>query len=93
MKKIIFLFAFVFSMFLSSCEKTGTPVQTDGAKHDFNVQFLFESDGVKVYRFYDSGDYIYFTNCNGETSHNENTSKFRDRKLSINNRIENNDND
>ena len=49
MKKIIFLFAFIFSMFLSSCEKTGSPVQTDGAKHDFDVQFLFEVEGVKVY--------------------------------------------
>lgn len=93
MKKFIFLLAFVFSLVLTGCEKAGTQVQTDGAKHDFDVQFLFETDGVKVYRFYDSGDYIYFTNCNGETSHNENTGKFRDRKLSINNRIENNDND
>ena len=93
MKKFTFLLAMVFSLVLSSCEKAGNPVQDNGAKHDFDVQFLFETDGVKVYRFYDSGDYIYFTNCNGETSHNENTGKFRDRKLSINNRIENNDND
>lgn len=92
MKKIIFLFAFIFSMFLSSCEKTGSPVQTDGAKHDFDVQFLFEVEGVKVYRFFDAGDYIYFTNTSGTTSYMTG-SKFRDRKLSINNRIENNDND
>lgn len=92
MKKIIFLFTFIFSMFLSSCEKTGSPVQTDGAKHDFDVQFLFEVEGVKVYRFFDAGDYIYFTNTSGTTSYMTG-SKFRDRKLSINNRIENNDND
>lgn len=92
MKKIIFLFAFIFSMFLSSCEKTGSPVQTDGAKHDFDVQFLFEVEGVKVYRFFDAGDYIYFTNTSGTTSYMTG-SKFRERKTSLNNRLENNDND
>lgn len=92
MKKIIFLFAFVFSMFLFSCEKTGTPAQTDGAKHDFDVQFLFETDGVKVYRFFDAGYYIYFTNTSGTTSYMTG-SKFRKRKTSLNNRLENNDND
>lgn len=92
MKKIIFLFAFIFSMFLSSCEKTGSPVQTDGAKHDFDVKFLFEVEGVKVYRFFDAGDYIYFTNTSGTTSYMTG-SKFRERKTSLNNRLENNDND
>jgi hypothetical protein len=32
----------------------------------FRVDYLFEHDGCKVYRFYDHG-YVYFTNCNGET--------------------------
>lgn len=35
---------------------------------DYNVKFLFECDGVKVYRFYD-GKYIYFTNANGVTQY------------------------
>lgn len=33
----------------------------------YRVQYLFEHDGCKVYRFYDKGNYVYFTNCNGET--------------------------
>lgn len=53
MKKFIFLLAFVFSLVLTGCKKAGTQVQTDGEKHDFDVQFLFETDGVKVYRFFD----------------------------------------
>ena len=60
MKKIIFLLVLVSSLMLMACEKTGTPAQTDGAKHDFDIQFLFEVEGVKVYRFFDAGDYIYF---------------------------------
>ncbi|MBF1079933.1 MAG: DUF4884 domain-containing protein [Prevotellaceae bacterium] len=35
---------------------------------DYNVKFLFECAGVKVYRFYD-GKYIYFTNANGVTQY------------------------
>lgn len=33
----------------------------------YNVDYLFEHDGCKVYRFYDRGHYVYFTNCSGET--------------------------
>jgi len=35
---------------------------------DYDVKFLFECGGVKVYRFYD-GKYIYFTNANGMTKY------------------------
>ena len=36
---------------------------------DYDVQFLFECNGVKVYRFIDcfSGVYVYFTDANGTT--------------------------
>lgn len=32
---------------------------------DYDVEFLFECNGVKVYRFCDGRQYIYFTNANG----------------------------
>ena len=32
----------------------------------YNVEYLFEHEGCKVYRFYDRGRYVYFTNCRGE---------------------------
>ena len=32
----------------------------------YKVQYLFEHEGCKVYRFYDRGQYVYFTNCNGQ---------------------------
>lgn len=34
---------------------------------DYNVQFLFECNGVKVYRFCDCGTHVYFTNADGTT--------------------------
>lgn len=36
---------------------------------DYDVVFLFECNGVKVYRFKEAwtGEYIYFTNANGTT--------------------------
>lgn len=34
---------------------------------DYDVQFLFECNGVKVYRFLDRNRLIYFTDANGMT--------------------------
>ena len=34
---------------------------------DYRVQFLFECNGVKVYRFHDCGEDVYFTDANGMT--------------------------
>lgn len=36
---------------------------------DYDVQFLFECNGVKVYRFSDCNKLIYFTNANGMTKY------------------------
>ena len=43
---------------------------------DYDVVFLFECNGVKVYRFIDAwcGNYVYFTNANG-TTYYENTKR------------------
>ena len=32
------------------------------------VEYLFEHEGCKVYRFMDMGHYIYFTNCEGDVT-------------------------
>ena len=41
---------------------------------DFEVEFLFEKDGVKMYRFYDNGRFHYYTNT-GETISTQDTGK------------------
>ena len=40
----------------------------------YKVDYLFEHDGCKVYRFYDHGNYVYFTNCTGDVTSIKNDS-------------------
>jgi hypothetical protein len=44
------------------------PLKTQEPENNqtYKVDYLFEHEGCKVYRFYDRGNYVYFTNCNGE---------------------------
>ena len=53
---------------------------------DYDVKFLFECNGVKVYRFWDNGDYIYFTNANGTTYYQYSVKGYTRRIQSINTR-------
>ena len=55
----------IFLLLLTSCEKDGL-VTTRTANQNFCVDFLFEIEGVKVWRFYDGGRNHYFTS-KGET--------------------------
>lgn len=34
----------------------------------YEVDYLFENEGCKVYRFMDNGHYVYFTNCNSDVT-------------------------
>jgi hypothetical protein len=49
---------------------TQIPITKQAAVNNktYEVDYLFEHDGCKVYRFTDHGEYIYFTNCTGEVS-------------------------
>lgn len=50
---------------LCACARDG--LETKSTKNpNFSVTFLFEHDGIKVYRFYDEGKYHWFTS-KGET--------------------------
>ena len=44
------------------------PLQGGASENNrtYQVDYLFEHDGCKVYRFTDHGYYVYFTNCRGE---------------------------
>ena len=54
-------------LILASC-RIQKPISRQEADNNktYNVQYLFEHDGCKVYRFYDRGRFVYFTNCRGE---------------------------
>lgn len=64
MKKILLIL--LAATLLSSCknESQGTLRTTNS---EFKVDFLFEVDGIRVYRFIDCGRYIYFTDKEGDT--------------------------
>lgn len=62
-------------VWLSSCA-TERPISKAAPDNNpsYRVEYLFEHDGCKVYRFMDMGHYIYFTNCQGDVSSMENDS-------------------
>lgn len=41
---------------------------TPANNRSYDVDYLFEHEGCKVYRFNDMGRYIYFTNCSGDVT-------------------------
>lgn len=65
--KLVILSFFITSV--TSC-MTGTPVAsyTPVNNRTYYVDYLFEHEGCKVYRFYDFGNYVYFTNCTGDVT-------------------------
>lgn len=57
MKKLLLVFV---ALICISCKKEGTYVPSENAKADFQIEFLFECDGVKMYRFRDGGRLRYY---------------------------------
>lgn len=68
-------FIVIIGSFFSSCYFS-SPVayQVPDNNPTYSVDYLFEHDGCKVYRFYDRGNYVYFTNCQGDVTSIKNDS-------------------
>lgn len=68
-------------MLLTSCNKAEERTETGAFIHksdkNFNVTFLFEVDGVKVYRFSDLSNTVYFTNGIGRVESHYTTTRPR----------------
>ena len=64
MKKILTLIILV--LVTVSCKKDP---QSTVQKGNFIVEYLFENDGCKAYRFKDGKRYIYYTDCSGRTEY------------------------
>jgi hypothetical protein len=64
---------------LTGCGVGAKPLQKQKADNNktYNVEYLFEHDGCKVYRFSDIGGYVYFTNCRGETIAKKDSTEIR----------------
>jgi len=69
MKKYLPLLAGCLAAGSCSVRYAQKPLVTGAPENNktYKVEYLFEHDGCKVYRFYDYGNYVYFTNCNGQT--------------------------
>ena len=65
----------VFTLFFS-CKIIQIPVSssTPVDNQTYQVDYLFEHEGCKVYRFLDHGQFVYFTNCNSDVTSIENDS-------------------
>ena len=63
MKKVIMIIAV--SVILVGCKGNGTRVKISDSVDKFKVEKLFVVDSITVYRFYDQGNAIYFTNRKG----------------------------
>ncbi len=61
-------FPFFTMLIFASCKPTQKPLSSIRAVNNgtYTVEYLFEHAGCKVYRFFDMGNYVYFTTCNGE---------------------------
>jgi len=70
MKKLfISLLACILLLNLSSCfSERPVAKQVPGNNDTYKVDYLFEHEGCKVYRFRDMGNYVYFTNCTGDVT-------------------------
>jgi len=54
--------------FLSCTHQIPISKVTPENNKTYQVDFLFEHAGCKVYRFRDYGNSVYFTNCNGDVT-------------------------
>lgn len=60
------VFITIGAMIFGACTNEPMSKEQLGKDNGFEVEYLFEKDGVKVYRFWDVGHYHYFTTA-GET--------------------------
>jgi hypothetical protein len=71
-------------MIFGACSNDPMSKERLGKDDGFEVEYLFEKDGVKMYRFRDVGRYHYFTTkgetisvkTEGKTEYRENISSF-----------------
>lgn len=55
---------------VTSCKEEAQSSVQNG---NFQLEFLFEQNGCKMYRFKDGGRYVYWSDCQGKTQSDYNT--------------------
>lgn len=76
MKSLIMTSGFALLAFLLHSCAINQPISTLAPENNgtYTVDYLFEHDGCKVYRFQDMGRWVYFTNCSGDVTSFQNDS-------------------
>lgn len=76
--RMLMLFAALLAIGItfSACVKEGKETIKTNNNY-FEVSFLFEVDGCKVYRFWDGGATYYFTSCQGSISRKDKYRSFQ----------------
>jgi hypothetical protein len=72
------------AILFGACNNEPMSKEQLGKNDGFEVEYLFEKDGIKVYRFWDGGHYHYFTSKGetistqtaGKTTYSENINNF-----------------
>lgn len=79
MKVLVKLLLCLFLTIGISCCSSSIPLKQGKSENNatYNVSYLFEHDGCKVYRFYDNGNYVYFTTKGDVTSIKNDSTKER----------------
>lgn len=73
--KQLLSFAIIVAIGSTSCSVNEPLVRAKAQNNNtYQIDYLFEHDGCKVYRFQDDGRYVYFTNCTGDVTSVDNDS-------------------
>ena len=64
--KIMMYAALMCTLFAACYTQEPISRQTPRNNKTYEVEYLFEHEGCRVYRFEDKGRDVYFTNCRGE---------------------------
>lgn len=78
------VFVTISAMIFGACNNEPMSKEQLGKDDGFEVEYLFEKDGIKVYRFWDGGHYHYFTTggetiteqTEGKTTYSENINRY-----------------
>ena len=68
------LLSFLVIVFVSCAITRPVATSTPENNKNYQIDYLFEHERCKVYRFNDMGNYVYFTNCTGDVTSIENDS-------------------
>ena len=60
-KILVFIIA---ALTLSGCDEDNRhPISTGYTTNGYNIEYLFEQDGCKMYRTYSKGNWVHFMTC------------------------------